>query len=230
MATSFQEGLGIQKKATAKNAVNPYQNLNVIDFIGLGGKREPSDQEKALLELEEKKRLLVQEEAQWKNCSRAVQEVLQELKADFDASKAQLAANLLELTFFLARELLDLEISTQPQALIQSVKKLIDQTIAVESRTLSFNPNDHTFLKEKDASFIESLKAENIAVLEDPNLASGRIKIASPSRQAEMDIQKRLSEIKKQIPANFLTTFTAQPATAPTDLGSDKKEGDGRVE
>lgn len=210
MAITFQEGLGIQKKAPAKPQGVSYQNLNIQDFIGLGGAHEPTEQERLSLQLEQEKQKLEQDQAQWKSCIQSFNQALQQLKQDFEQAKAQLASNLLELTFFLTHELIDHEITTQPSILAHAIEKLSEQTIAIEQRTLSLNPSDHLFLKEKSPSLFEQLSAEQILVVEDPALKQGNIKITSPSRQVEIDIQKRLAEIKKQIPGNFLSTITSQ--------------------
>ncbi|QQR81120.1 MAG: hypothetical protein IPJ69_02990 [Deltaproteobacteria bacterium] len=156
MAITFQEGLGIQKKAPAKPQGVSYQNLNIQDFIGLGGAHEPTEQERLSLQLEQEKQKLEQDQAQWKSCIQSFNQALQQLKQDFEQAKAQLASNLLELTFFLTHELIDHEITTQPSILAHATEKLSEQTIAIEQRTLSLNPSDHLFLKKKARLFSNS--------------------------------------------------------------------------
>lgn len=207
MTTGFQEGLGLQKKAATAPKASPYQNLNIKDFVGLSGSHEPTAQERLLMEIEHKKQQLIQEENNWKSCGTAFKEGLKKLQEDFESSKSQMSQNLLELAFFLAREIVDYELSTQPVTLSHSIQKLLDQSLVTETRTLHLNPQDHLFIKEKNGDFLDNLSAENISVLEDSTLTPGCIRITSASRQLETDFHKRLLEIKKQIPGNFLSSF-----------------------
>ena len=213
MATAFQEGLGLQKKAAAAPKATPYQGLNVKDFVGLGGTHEPTPQELLLVEIEQQKQKLLQEEAAFTACTSALKESFEKMKQDFETAKAQLSQNLLELAFFLAREIVDYELSTEPTMLSHMIQKILDQSLLTEQRTLHMSPADHALIKEKNPEFLSKMETEKIILLEDPSLQSGHVKVTSPSRQLETDFQKRLLEIKKQIPGNFLASFKTTTQT-----------------